>query len=85
MPFVVKLAEAVDGELLEISDFIALDNPSRADTFIRDLVEHFQKVLSEFPESGRLVKNGIRQISHKKYTAFIHSRRVSKPYTFFTL
>ncbi|SMN00431.1 hypothetical protein SPONN_1671 [uncultured Candidatus Thioglobus sp.] len=46
---------AVNG-LLEISDYIALDNPVRAGSFVKELTTSLRKTLSLFPYSGKVVK-----------------------------
>ena len=44
---------AVDG-LLAISDYIALDNPVRAGSFVKALTTSLRKTLSVFPYSGKV-------------------------------
>lgn len=44
-------------ELLKIGEYIALDNPERAITFIDELMASLTKTLSLFPKAGRLVSN----------------------------
>ena len=71
MAFVVQKADTVFDNLLEIAEFIARDNPSRAYTFIEELKNYFDSQLSAFPESGRkLERKEVRQLSYKGYTAF---------------
>ncbi len=48
---VIRAKEA-DNDLNSIADYIALDNPYRAITFVLDLLHAVEKVLSEFPDSG---------------------------------
>ncbi len=57
-------------ELLETADYIALDNPERARSFVRSLVSHFTKILSTFPESGKIYSGTVRQLSHRGHTCF---------------
>ncbi|VAW49904.1 hypothetical protein MNBD_GAMMA04-1268 [hydrothermal vent metagenome] len=42
--------------LLEIGQYIALDNPVRAITFIDEITQSIEKTLSIFPFSGKLVE-----------------------------
>lgn len=49
---VVFSQNAVNG--LEISDYIALDNPVRAGSFIKELTTSLRKTLSLFPYSGKV-------------------------------
>ena len=53
--FKIEITIQADLELKETADYIALDNPTRARSFVRDLVIHFTKILSTFPESGKMM------------------------------
>ena len=71
MAFTVHKADTAYDGLLEIAEFIARDNPTRAFTFIEELEVFFEAQLSEFPESGRRLEGKkVRQFTHKGYTAF---------------
>ncbi len=70
MAFTVKKTPNVVDDLFEIADFIALDNPSRAYSFIDELELFFETTLSENPEIGKRYKGTIRQYSYKGYTAY---------------
>ena len=67
---------AVNG-LLEISDYIALDNPVRAGSFVKELTTSLRKTLSTFPYSGKVVENldlgeEIRIWSYGNYNSYYH-------------
>lgn len=61
--------------LLEIGEYIALDNPARAITFIDEITDSLQKSLSIFPYSGKVaddieVDQEIRMWSHGNYISY---------------
>jgi toxin ParE1/3/4 len=61
--------------LLEIGEYIALDNPTRAITFIDEITDSLQKNLSIFPYSGKVaddveVDQEIRMWSHGNYISY---------------
>jgi toxin ParE1/3/4 len=41
----VRLSRRAETDLIEITDFIALDNPERASEFENELLEHAHKLL----------------------------------------
>ncbi len=61
--------------LLDIFEYIALDNLGRAESFIDEMVEAFTKTLSVFPLAGKVyegleTKMEIRSLAYKKYVCF---------------
>lgn len=61
--------------LLEIGEFIALDNPKRAISFIDELSLSLRKTLSAFPYSGKIAEDleldeEIRVWSHGNYNSY---------------
>lgn len=61
--------------LLEIGEYIALDNPARAITFIDEITDSLQKNLSIFPYSGKVADDieadqEIRMWSHGNYISY---------------
>jgi toxin ParE1/3/4 len=68
----VRLSRWAEMDLIEITDFIALDNPERASEFEDELLEHARKVAQaplgyiERPE----LKNGVRSCAHGAYVIF---------------
>lgn len=61
--------------LLEIGEYIALDNPVRAITFIDEIIDSIQKNLSIFPYSGKVaedieVDQEVRVWSHGNYISY---------------
>jgi len=70
MPCIFSPLAASDLE--EIGDYIARDNPHRAITFVREIREHCQKIVS-FPEAAQLhpeYGDGVRMIPHGRYLIF---------------
>lgn len=61
-----------------IGDFIALDNPSRAISFVNELLHSVERLL-DFPESGQIVEENpvLRQVVHEGYR-LIYQLRVKK-------
>ena len=68
--FNVEITLQAQSELFETAEYIALDNPERARSFVRGLVSHFKKILSTFPESGKTYSGKVRQLSHRGHTCF---------------
>ena len=68
--FTLEVTLQAQSELLETADYISLDNPDRARSFVRNLVSHFTKIFSTFPESGKISYGNVRQLSHKGHTCF---------------
>jgi toxin ParE1/3/4 len=65
----VVLSRQAEGDLEEIGDYIAADNPARAVSFVRELREHFQQIAkaplayAQRPELG----DGVRSCTHGNY------------------
>lgn len=59
-------------DLVEITDFIALDNPERADQFEDELLERAQKIaLAPFGYVERSeLREGLRSCAHGTYVIF---------------
>ena len=51
----IELTAQAEADLVEIGDFIARDNPSAAERYIRRL-RHRIEVLCEFPEAGHPIR-----------------------------
>ena len=70
----VRYTENARCELEEIFSFIAQGSLENALSFLDELKEHLEGVLSVFPNSGTLhdKDRGIRKHSYKGYTAFYH-------------
>lgn len=71
----VKITDTADDCLLEIGEYIALDNPVRAITFIEEIVVVLKKTLSLFPYAGSLYdglesNSTIRTLVHGNYTSY---------------
>ncbi len=65
-------------DIEEIGDFIAKDSPSRAASFVDELITSVER-LPQFPESGRLVEENpiFREIIYEGYR-LIYQLRVHK-------
>lgn len=68
----VRLSRRAETDLVEITDFIALDNPGRASDFEDELLKHASKIAQaplayvERPE----LKKGVRSRAHGAYVIF---------------
>ena len=70
MEYAIRIMPQAKLELEDIAYFIALDNPNRASTFVKELVKSISTTLSTLPEGGSIYKGEIRKIAYKGYTAF---------------
>jgi toxin ParE1/3/4 len=66
----VKISEVAESELEAIGNFIAEDNPARADSFVLELLDHCRK-LAEHPRRYPLISGleqlGLRRCPYKAY------------------
>lgn len=68
----VRMSRRAETDLIEITDFIALDNPERATQFEDELLERAQKISTaplgyvERPE----LREGLRSCAHGAYVIF---------------
>lgn len=65
-------SELAASDLEEIGDYIARDNPHRALTFVREIRERCEKIVS-FPEAAQLhpeYGEGVRMTTHGRYLIF---------------
>lgn len=68
----VRMSRRAETDLIEITDFIALDNPERATQFEDELLERAQKISTaplgyvERPE----FREGLRSCAHGAYVIF---------------
>ena len=68
----LTLSRAARSDLVEISEFIASENPRAANRIHREITARFEKLL-RFPELGRRrdeLKKGLRSFPVKKYVVF---------------
>jgi plasmid stabilization system protein ParE len=75
----IVLTETADECLLNIAEYIALDNPVRAETFIEEIVESLSNTLSIFPLTSKVyeemeVKIEARSLPYKNYVSFYRVR-----------
>jgi len=71
----VVTTETANECLLNIAEYIALDSPVRAESFIREIIESLSKTLSVFPLAGTVyeeieTKSEIRKLAYKNYISF---------------
>ncbi|CAC9613832.1 hypothetical protein [uncultured Gammaproteobacteria bacterium] len=71
---IIIMPSAREG-LLVIGEYIALDNPTRAITFVDEMTTSLNKTLSIFPYSGKIVKeldliDEIRIWSYDHYNSY---------------
>ena len=68
----VVFTETANEGLLNIAEYIALDNPVRAETFIEEIIASLNKTLSVFPLAGKVyeemeAKIEVRSLPYKNY------------------
>ena len=73
----IKIMPSAREGLLEIGEYIALDNPTRAVTFVDEITDSLEKILSVFPYSGRIIESldlgkEIRVWSYGNYNSYYH-------------
>jgi toxin ParE1/3/4 len=70
---IVEFSDEAERDLEEIGDYIAIDNPARAVSFVRDLREKCLGLADlplGFPAVPRYEALGIRRRSHGRYAIF---------------
>jgi len=70
MAYILEFVESAKLELIDITEYIALDSLPNAERFVASLVEKYTKTLTQFPESGIVYRGEIRKLSFRGYTAF---------------
>lgn len=73
----IEIMPAARAGLLEIGEYIALDNPARAMSFVDEITGSLQNMLSAFPYSGKVVENlgfkqEIRVWPYGDYNSYYH-------------
>jgi plasmid stabilization system protein ParE len=86
----VYITEPAEQDLEEIAEYIAIDNPYRALSFIEEIQSTALKVLSEFPKSGKRYKKSycfpfhhyliFYDVNDKQRTVAIHTIKHSGQY-----
>ena len=71
----VEIMPTARAGLLEIGEYIALDNPTRAISFIDEITDLLQRQLSLFPLSGKIAEDldmdeKIRMLHHGNYNSY---------------
>ena len=77
----VKLMKPAKEGLLEIAEYIALDNPTRALSFIEELTHTLKKTLSSFPHAGRPyteIEGEIRTVPYGNYVSYYRVKEEEK-------
>ncbi len=67
MAYSVYFSDKAKADLEQISDYIALDSPVRAQTFFDELESRAIDMLSAFPLSGRKFKDETRYFPIERY------------------
>ena len=73
----VAFADTAEEGLLNIVDYIALDNPVRAVSFVGELTVSVREMLSAFPYSGKVVEDlgfeqEVRVWPYGDYNSYYH-------------
>lgn len=73
----VAFADTAEEGLLNIVDYIALDNPVRAVSFVGELTVSVRKMLSAFPYSGKVIEDlgfeqEVRVWPYGDYNSYYH-------------
>ena len=73
----VAFADTAEEGLLNIVDYIALDNPVRAVSFVGELTVSVRKMFSAFPYSGKVVEDlgfeqEVRVWPYGDYNSYYH-------------
>lgn len=70
---IVCLSEQAKADVAEIGDWIAVDNPARAETFVDELIERSQPLVlhsQRFPSVAQVGGRAIRKLTHAGYLIF---------------
>ena len=70
---IVVFTREAEADLERIGDYIALDNPRRAETFVQELVDRCERLADAplgFPLVPRYEASGIRRRAYKEYLIF---------------
>lgn len=78
----VIITPLAQSDIEAISDYIATENPARAATFARDLIEKCLSLAEKperYPVAERLSEAGVRKLTHQSYLIFyrVYPDRVS--------
>lgn len=74
---IVVITDEAEADLEGIGDFIAKDNPRRADTFVLELVERCERLIEiprGFPLVARYEHTGVRRRPYEAYAIFYRIR-----------
>jgi len=71
----VELSDTAEGNILDIVEYIAVDNPARAVSFVKELTASLRNTLSLFPRVGRVVTDydfefELRIFPYENYLAY---------------
>ena len=70
---IVVFTREAEADLERIGDYIALDNPHRAETFVQELVDRCERLADAplgFPLVPRYEASGIRRRAYREYLIF---------------
>ena len=73
--YTVVFSKTADEGILQIVDYIALDNPTRGLSFVEEITHSLNRTLSLFPYSGKIADNldmaeEIRVWTHGNYNSY---------------
>lgn len=68
--FTVRYTKDAQDELRELVLYIQSYDPKKAEPFVNAIIDYFNEILTDHPNSGKLYIKGIRKLAYKKYTAF---------------
>lgn len=66
----ITISDAAESELEAIGNFIAVDNPTRAESFVLELLDHCRKLAEQplcYPLISGLEPLGLRRCPYKAY------------------
>lgn len=66
------MTKTADEDLSEIFDFIALDSPKRAVSFVEELARRAAAILPTFPDNGTRYRSDLRFLTFSGYVAFMY-------------
>ncbi len=81
MSYRVILTSTAEEGLLEIAEYIALDNPTGVINFIDELTSSLRKTLSVFPLTGRQyteIEGDIRHFPYRNYISYYRVKEEEK-------
>ena len=63
-------SDKADEDFENIIEYIALDNPYKALSFVQEMIDRFESLVSTFPRSGKKYKDFYLYVYHSNYFIF---------------